>query len=131
MPPASRLLTPLALVVAAALPLAGCGNSTDGTGSAGGAAGATGSAGSGNAAGGNLAGVTSVTCQGGTQANQCSIKGGDNAANIAAEQSECTSAGGTLVDHCASAGLVGCCLIAGLGASSVKASCPSWTTTAP
>ena len=71
------------------------------------------------------------------------MHGESSQAGIDSQRMSCTSDGGTAADHCPAAGLVGCCVIAGLGecsydaagASSFMSSCgvggTQFSTTAP
>lgn len=104
--------------------LVACGGDDDDSGAAGsagasgsaGAAGSAGSSGSSGAAGaaGNIPGLLTTTCS--TPADKtCAIHGESTQAGIDALKQSCVDDGGTVVEHCPSAGVIGCCLISGVG----------------
>jgi hypothetical protein len=73
--------------------LVGCGNSDDSS--------------TNGAGGGSTSAATTATCYSAADKN-CNIYGNDS--GVASHNSKCTSGGGSVVDHCPSDGLVGCCL---------------------
>lgn len=87
-------------------------------------------------------GVTRIACMV-QSASHCSMKGADSQADIDSEKSDCTDMSGAPEDHCPSDGLIGCCVLAGLGdcyyeagaAQSAQSACAqtglTWETTAP
>ena len=88
------------------------------------------------------AGVTAVRCYDATK-KSCEVKGESTAAGVDSVKASCTAGGGTPVDACPSAGLQGCCVVAGLGTctydptavATLQSACPlggaTWSTTAP
>ncbi len=122
------------------------GSSSSGASSSGasssGAASSSGSTQSSSSSGGLPPRVTRLACYTATK-KDCEMHGESSQSGIDSRKTDCTSEGGTPSDHCPSDGLVGCCVIAGLGqcsydaatASSLQSACGAgggkWQTSAP
>ena len=74
--------------------------------------------------GGLPSGVTRVACYK-AASKQCTMHGESSQSGIDSQRATCTSGGGTADDHCPAAGLVGCCVIVGLGECSYDAAAAS------
>ena len=127
----------VSMVAYLALALAACSSSSSSPAPAG--SGGSSSGGPTGAGGGGIAGITTITCNRPADM-KCTLHGAGDQKNIDDEKASCTSNGGSLVDHCPSAGLAGCCLIVGYGdcyydasmTASIMSACGSgWTTKAP
>lgn len=110
--------------------LAACGNgTTDGGG------GSTSS----ESTGASIPGLIVVSCNEPSD-KKCTNRGDDTQSGADSLKQDCASNSGTVVDHCPTEGLQGCCIIAGLGdcfydaasASAAQGACGSnWTTSPP
>jgi hypothetical protein len=128
-----------AIVCSLVAVLAACGNGTTGGGNGGGGNGG-GSTGNGSeSTGTTIPGLIVVPCNKPSD-KTCTIHGDDTQSGADSDKQACTSDGGTVVDHCPTDGLQGCCIIAGVGecyydaatASAAQGACGSnWTTTPP
>lgn len=136
----SCLVGLVSLVLAAGCSSSSSGPETsDGGGSDAGAGSDTGASGTDT---GTIPGLTVVTCYK-PASKRCDLKGESTPAGVESVKASCTSAGRSVVDHCPSEGLQGCCLASGVGqctydaaiASTLQGACASsggkWTTTAP
>ena len=103
----------------------GCSSSDDKTPNNGSSASSSSGASTTNGGSGGLpSGVTRVACYK-AASKKCTMHGESSQSGIASQRASCTSDSGVADDHCPAAGLVGCCVIAGLGECSYDAAAAS------